>query len=77
MKENKTKGLKYNGQWSRYDLWGEMIHLLTTPISVNARDGFYKETGMVAFEEEIILTGAHQHKENSKWKYPWQQRVEP
>lgn len=29
------------------------------------------------FEKEVILTLAHLQKKSSKWKSPWQQRVEP
>lgn len=47
IKENKPKDLKYMGQWVRYDLVDKIIYLLTTSISVNIRDGFYKEFGVL------------------------------
>lgn len=46
IKENKPKDLKYMGQWVTYDLMDKIIYLLTTSISVNARDRFYKEFGV-------------------------------
>lgn len=47
MRENEPKDLKGMGQRGRYDSEDKVVYLLTTSTSVNARDRFYKEFGIL------------------------------